>query len=249
VSGNSSIARGRGIPARRHDVFRLTTPVVLWWVWVVFAVANITDLLIQGSPAHTVLRIGAILLVITGCVYALALRPRVIAGASGITIRNPFRDHQVPWTAIQGVDTGDWVKVYHTRDGSPVTAVEVPGKAIECWALYVSARMKRRAVRGDGIPSGAPRPKYGTLPLFGRGDRVVRMFGQENADASPKLPPEAKYLASLPPVKAIAVTLDARAVKERARKPEAGPVTVAWAWLPLAAVLVPALALLIDLLA
>jgi hypothetical protein len=248
VSGNSSIARGRGIATPRHDVFRLTTPVVLWWVWVVFALANIADLLIQGSSAHSVLRIGGILLVITGFAYALALRPRVIASASGITIENPFRDHHVPWAVIQGVDSGDWVKVHHTKDGSQVSAVEVPGKAIECWALYVSARMKRRATRA-GMPSSAPRPRYGTLPLFGRGDRVVRMFGQENVDTSPKLPPEAKYLASLPPVKAIAVTLDARAAKERRRKADAVPVTAAWAWLPLAAVLVPAVLLVIDLLA
>jgi Bacterial PH domain len=248
VSGNSSVARGRGIPAPAHEVFRLTTPVVLWWVWVVFAVANIADLLIQRSSAHSVLRIGAILLVITGFAYALALRPRVIAGASGITIKNPFRDHHVPWAVIQGVDSGDWVKVYHTKDGSRVTAVEVPGKAIECWALYVSARMKRRATRA-GMPSGASRPRYGTLPLFGRGDRVVEMFGQKNVDTSPKLPPEAKYLASLPPAKAIAVTLDARAAKERNRKAEAGQVTAVWAWLPLAAVLLSALLLVIDFLA
>jgi hypothetical protein len=247
VSGNSSIARGRGIPAPRHEVFRLTTPVVLWWVWVVFAVANIADLFIQGSPAHTVLRIGVILLVITGFAYALALRPTVIASASGITIKNPFRDHHVPWAVIQGVDSGDWVKVYHTKDGSPVAAVEVPGKAIECWALYVSARTKRRATRA-GMPSTGQRPRYGTLPLFGRGDRVVKMFGQENADASPKLPPEAKYLASLPPAKAIAVTLDSRAAKERSRKAEPGPVTAAWARLPLAVVLVSVLLLVIDIL-
>ena len=69
------------------------------------------------------------------------------------------------------------------------------------------------------------------------------------------MPAEAKYLASLPPAKAIAATLDTRAAKERTRaKPASstqaspGPVTARWAWFPLAAIAIPALALLITLL-
>ena len=67
-----------------------------------------------------------------------------------------------------------------------------------------------------------------------------------------RLPEEAKYLASLPPAKAIAVLLDTRADRERARAaPEAQerPVTARWSWPPIAAVVLPALALLIVLLA
>ena len=67
-----------------------------------------------------------------------------------------------------------------------------------------------------------------------------------------RLPEEAKYLASLPPAKAIAVLLDTRADRERARAaPESQqkPVTARWSWPPIAAVVLPALALLIVLLA
>jgi hypothetical protein len=249
VSGHSSIARDRGIPAAGREVFRLTAPVVLWWVWVAFAVANVVDLAAQGSLAHSALVIGAIVFLVTGLAYALALRPRVIADQAGITIVNPFRDHHVPWAVIQGVDAGDWVRVHHTRDGSPVTAVEVPGKAIECWALYVSARVKRREARG------APPPRSGGL----------RGFGQRPVDELARLPAEAKYLAFLPPAKAIAARLDTLAAKQRARagqpsgqpdssQPDSGqavhlsPVTARWAWFPFAAVAVPALALLITVL-
>ena len=66
-----------------------------------------------------------------------------------------------------------------------------------------------------------------------------------------RLPEEAKYLASLPAAKAIAVRLDTRAARERARTgpDRENPVTARWAWSPIAAVVLPALALLIIVLA
>ena len=273
MPGRTATVRDRGLPAASREVFRLTTPVVLWWVWVTFAVANLIDLAVQGTKPHSAFVIGAILLLITGFAYALALRPRVVADQDGLDIVNPFRDHHVPWPVIQLVDAGDWVRVHHTRDSSPVTAVEVPGQAIECWALYVSARAKRRDARGT------PPPRSGGFGAFNA------YAQQQQPVESTRLPAEAKYLASLPPAKAIAARLDTRATKERTRaarehararqagadSPDSGPsasaaspasgapsasaaspassrVTVRWAVLPFAAVLVPALILLIAVL-
>ena len=256
ISGRSSIMPNRGLAAADQEVFRLTAPVVVWWVWAVFAAANVIDLAVQGSPAHSALVIGAVLLLVTGFAYTLALRPRLVADQGGVTIVNPFRDHHVSWAVIQSVDAGDWVRVCHTRDGSPVTAVAVPGRAIECWALYVSARARRREALGDWPPLSA-------------GFGGIRGFGPQ-PDETARLPAEAKYLASLPPAKAIAVRLDTRAARERARLVQTdsasagsgpgdpgrppvpvrpGPVTARWAWFPLAAIAVPALALLIMVLA
>jgi PH (Pleckstrin Homology) domain-containing protein len=246
VPSRSEVVPGRGAPAVGREVYRLGTPVVLWWVWVAFAAANIIDLAVQRTQVHTELVIDAIVLLITGFAYALALRPRVVADQAGVTVVNPFRDHHVPWAIIQGVDTGDWVKVHRTRDGSPVTSVDVPGKAIECWALYLSARTKRKEAR-----PGPPRPRSG---LFGG----IGAPGPQESDGMSRLPAEARYLASLPPARAIAATLDSRAEKERARArkagsahdvPGPGPATARWAWFPLIAVAVPALALLVTLLA
>jgi hypothetical protein len=245
VPSQSRVVPGRGAPAVGREVYRLGTPVVLWWIWVAFAVANIVDLAVQRTQVHTELVIDVIVLLITGFAYALALRPRVIADQAGVTIVNPFRDHRVPWAVIQGVDTGDWVKVHHTRDGSPVTAVDVRGKAIECWALYLSARTKRKEAR-----PGPPPTRTGGFGVFGGP-------GQQESDGTSRMPAEARYLASLPPARAIAATLDSRAEKERARArrpgsaqdvPAPSPVTARWAWFPLAAVAIPALALLITLL-
>ncbi|MGH3152676.1 MAG: PH domain-containing protein [Streptosporangiaceae bacterium] len=245
MPGRSGTVRDSGLSAASREVFRLTTPVVLWWAWVAFGVANLIDLAVQGSKAHSAFVIGAILLLITGLAYTLALRPRVVADQDGLDIVNPFRDHRVPWPVIQLIDTGDWVRVHHTRDSSPVTAVEVPGKAIECWALYVSARAKRRDARG------VPPPRTGG---FGAFNAYARQ--QQQADETSRLPAEARYLASLPPAKAIAARLDTRATKERARPGKSGRaapapsgrVTARWAAAPILAVLVPAIVLLIAVL-
>ena len=236
-----------------REVFRLAPPLILWWVWVAFAVANVADFAIQGASARFAIVVSAILVTITGLAYALALRPRVIAEPSGLTIVNPFRDHHVPWAAIQAVDTGDWVRVHYAPGGAAATPEagsqpsSAASRAISCWALYISARTKRRAARP------APRPRSGLLRPFPVS--VSAASGPEPGYAeNSRLPEEAKYLASLPPAKAIAVRLDTRADRERARRKsdsesQENPVTARLAWLAIAAVLLPALALLITVLA
>ncbi len=222
-----------------REVFRLAPPIVFWWVWVAFAVANLADFAIQGTPsARFTTVITAVLVTVTGLAYVLALRPKVIADGTGITVVNPFRDHQIPWGLVQTVDTGDWVRVHHAAAGGAPggkARSSASAKTVYCWALYVSARTKRRSGR---VPTPPRRTGLFRTPA-----------GLDGAPdgAQSRLPEEARYLASLPVTKAIAVRLDTRAGKERARAPEAGAgdVTARWAWPAVAAVAVPALALLI----
>jgi hypothetical protein len=219
-------------PGAGREVFRLAPPVVFWWVWVAFAVANFADFAIAGVSARFAVVVTAILVTITGLAYVLALRPRVVADDTGITVVNPFLVHHVPWTAVTAVDTGDWVRVHYAPPGAgPGSATS---KVIYCWALYLSARTKRRTGR---VPT---RPKRAGLlkPELGSGFR---------AEPASRLPEEAQYLASLPPIQAISVRLDNRAARERARSSGAGPAQVAarWSWPAIIAVVIPAAALLI----
>jgi hypothetical protein len=162
---------------------------------------------------------------VTGALYALALRPRVVADEDGIAVLNPFRDHRVPWTAVRDVHTAEWVLVRAAGD-----------KTICCWALYVSARSRRAA--------NAPPRKSGAV------SRLRGVATEPGTGISPRLPQQAQYLASMPPARAIAARLDSRAEKARAREgPDGAMVTVSWAWFPIAAVAVPAIALVIVLLA
>jgi Bacterial PH domain len=230
-------AAGRTATKAGREVFRLAPPIVFWWVWVAFAVADVVDFAVQGASARLAVVVTAILVTVTGLAYVLALRPKVVSDETGITVVNPVRDHHVPWKAVQTVDTGDWVRIHHApADGAPSSAA---GKVIYCWALYVSARSKRRSSR---VPIQQPRRGGFLRPQLPPG------IGEEPQYAgNSRLPEEAKYLASLPPPKAIALRLDTRAAKERARWADADPAQVSarWVWTAIAAVVVPALALLI----
>ena len=207
-----------------RETYRLAPPVVLWWVWLAFVAANVADWAVQGTSAGLALTAGAVMLAVTGAVYALALRPRVVADADGIAVLNPFRDHRVPWTAVRDVRTAEWVLVRTAGD-----------KTICCWALYVSARSRRAA-------NAPPRKSLAMSKLRG-------VATEPGTGISARLPEHAQYLASLPPARAIAARLDSRAEKARARDGSAGArVTVSWARIPIAAVSVPAVALVVVLL-
>jgi hypothetical protein len=243
------------------ETFRLAPPVVFWWVWVAFVVANVADYAAQGlPPARLGSVVASVLLLVTGLAFTLALRPKVIAGDEGITVVNPYRTHVIPWRLITLVDTGEWVQVHYTAAGAEPTGsgrgfAAAPGGAagsagarkVDCWALYVSVRARRK------IAAGPPRPRdplaAGSLGLLGRVGRAARTRDElaNPGYTSPRLPDEAKYLALLPPAKAMAVSLDARADRERARRDTGDTppsVTVTWSWPALGAVVLPAVILL-----
>jgi Bacterial PH domain len=202
-------------PSARPEVFRRTGPVVFWWVWLAFALFNVADLAIQGS-GHFTVAVTALLVAVTGVAYACALRPRVLASGAGLVVRNPARDHRIPWGAVEAVDVGDWVRV---------RCAPAPGAAggtiIDCWALFAPARFRRRAGR----------------------TAQTRAFA-----ASSKVSDEARSLMSMTAVQAMARQLDERARRERAAGAAGGPPVTSWAWPSLAAMIVPALALIVVLL-
>jgi Bacterial PH domain len=211
-----------------RETLRLHPPVILWWVWVAFVLANVADYAAQGLPSP---RFGsvlaAILLLGTGLAYTLALRPKVIEDGDGLTVVNPFRVHHLPWPVIDAVDTGEWVRVHYA------------GRAVYCWALYVSTRARRKlAVGASAGTAGVPRRLRGLVAAAPSG----------YAQPSSRLPDEALRLAALPVSAAIASRLDSRAEKERKRAEanatEAKTAVTAWSWSAVAAVAAPALIVL-----
>jgi hypothetical protein len=135
------------------ETFRLGPPVTFWWVWLAFVAVNVADYGIQGLPsARFGAVVSAVLLLVTGLAYTLALRPKVIAAGDGIRVLNPYRTHVVPWRRITLVDTGEWVQVRYAPvpDGAGAAgAAAAPGFAaapgapassagdvtVRCWAL------------------------------------------------------------------------------------------------------------------
>ena len=216
-----------------RETLRLHPPVIFWWVWVAFVLANAADYAAQGLPsARFGSLLAAILLLGTGLAYTLALRPKVVEDGDGLTVVNPFRVHHLPWPVIDAVDTGEWVRV------------RAAGQAVNCWALYVSTRARRKVAVGTAAgTAGVPRRLRGLVAAAPSG----------YAQRSSRLPDDALRLASLPVSAALAARLDSRAERERKRAEanatEVNAAMTAWSWPAVAAVVVPALILLVVALA
>ena len=89
----------RADPDDDRQVFRSPAARAIWWLWTLFAVANLIDLAVQGHD-HLSAVAACTLLLVTGIVYTTAQRPRIIADADGVTIVNPLREHRAagpPW--------------------------------------------------------------------------------------------------------------------------------------------------------
>jgi hypothetical protein len=131
--------------AEGRTLFRRAGPIVLWWIWVIFALFNLIDVIIPDHNYFS-LELAAGLLTVTGIAYATALRPRVFATADGIEVQNPLQDHLIRWGALNGVYLGDAVELSCAR---PAPRKD---KTIYCWALY-SARRSRTKSQQFGVRS------------------------------------------------------------------------------------------------
>jgi Bacterial PH domain len=211
------VTSDQAVKQGQSKVFRLPGAIVAWWAWVIFAAANFVDLAIQGRT-HTAAEIVAALVAITGLVYACALRPRVVADSRGITVMNPLRDHRVPWGSVTSVDLVESVRVHCAPDAGSTRE-----KVIHSWALYAR---RRNRLRNEFIRQGSSR----RLPRSS-----VESYGRPASDA--------EAIAKQSPARLMAVQLDQLARDAREGGADAGPRVVSWAWGPIAAIVVPAIAL------
>jgi PH (Pleckstrin Homology) domain-containing protein len=146
----------------KPQVFRSPTAILVWVVWLLFAVANLIDLAVQGRD-HTSVVAAGILVMVTGVAYVAAQRPRVIAADDALTVRNPLLDHRIPWTHISRVDVSDLLRV-HCRLGGET-------KVVTAWAVHYSRRRQYSAeakARRDSLRAAGPRsPRMSSMSQFG----------------------------------------------------------------------------------
>src|SRR5215471_13272032 len=150
--------RKRADAADGPQTFRSPTAVIVWWVWLLFAAANLVDLAVQGRD-HASLVAAAILVLATGVAYVTAQRPRIIADGSGVTVVNPLRDHHIGWAGVTNVDLADLLRIHYQEQGRD--------KAIYSWAVHYSRRRKLAAevkARRTAGRSGR-RSSFGTFGL------------------------------------------------------------------------------------
>ncbi|MGH3190848.1 MAG: PH domain-containing protein [Streptosporangiaceae bacterium] len=114
--GNAPAGRGkRGDADGGPQTFRSTTAVMVWWVWLLFLAANLIDIAVQGRD-HASAVAAAILVLVTGFAYVGAQRPRVIVDDAGVTIRNPLRDYRIGWAGVTKADLADLLRVHCAWD-------------------------------------------------------------------------------------------------------------------------------------
>jgi Bacterial PH domain len=247
-------------------VFQLQTPVIFWWAWVVFALVCLGDIAVQGRDRASVQAAVAIITA-TGFAYACAFRPKVIADDGGITVLNPVRDFRIPWPALRGIFLGDSVEFQSARSGPKGE------KTVYSWALYTKRRSRARArMRGntwDRRIASATRPSgYARLPKEAQeatkqvsAEVIARELGRLREQAQLRMAADdlssgaADGLAGGAVAEALDGTADqaltgtADQAAARTAGQAAGDCTLkaSWAWLSLAAMLVPATGLVLAI--
>jgi hypothetical protein len=259
-------------PDSKPEVFRSAGSLILSWAWFVVAAIVLVDLAIQGRD-HVAAMTAAVVVLITGIVYACAYRPKIVADSDGISLINPVRDHRVSWAAVVKVDVVNAVRVHCT----PAPGAE-RGKVLYSWAVQASPRSARKAAlrreaasqprgrltprpRSLGPPAAPPpgsAPRYAELPDAAK-DALDRSSAEFTAGRLSERAQHARQAAA----RAAAARLPA---DQDAGQPGAGhagepgadlraagdsPATAAeqataqWAWLPIAAMTVPLLLILV----
>jgi len=161
--GSVNVGRRKRADVGGPQVFRSPTAVAIWWLWVLFAVANLIDLAVQGRD-YASLVAAAILVLATGVAYVAAQRPRVIADKAGITVVNPLRDHHIGWARVSEVDLADLLRVHCNLDGPGPGQDGKRTKIIYCWAVHYSRRRKLAAeskARRAAARTASGRPSFG----------------------------------------------------------------------------------------
>jgi Bacterial PH domain len=214
-------------------VFRMPAPLLGWWAWVVFAAVCLADLAVQGRDRAAVQAAVAVL-AITGIMYACTLRPRVVADSGGLLVRNPLRDHRIPWDVLEGIYFGESIEFRCTRPGRK-------DKTVYSWALPTRRRARLKAEM---------RPRYG---LGGRASRAAESVSGSPRYAQPgpgRMPGEASKLTEATTAEIIARELgrlrDQASVRAADRAPS-GALAGRWAWPAVAAIVVPVVAFVLLL--
>jgi hypothetical protein len=263
----------------KPQTFRSPTAVVIWFVWLLFAVGNWIDLAIQGQDHESAVA-AAILLLATGVAYVTAQRPRIIADDAGMTIRNPLRvayvtaqrpriiaddagmtirnplrDHRIGWTGVAQVDLADVLRVHYEWGQHR--------KVISAWAVHYSRRRQlaaetraRSAARPGGrrpsLRFGAPAsgPAGSAAPTTEAEAEKVAQALRERATAAQAEAVWAAGTAEVAPAevapgKVAPATIAGAETAGVAGRDGAGPPKSTWSGRAIAALVIPALILLV----
>lgn len=259
------------------DVFRSPGAVVLWWFWAAVAAVVLIDLAIQGGGRDALIA-ALIVVTATGYAYAVAGRPRVEADADGIRVLNPLRDFRLPWAAVETIEVATALKIRCFPAPGQARGKVVTSWAVQSSARSAARRefaTRRAAARGGR--GGLPGIGFGGGGGFNRAGRASPGYAQPGGSRMPPAAREvvnrsvADYamgvlnerMRKIKLAQTLAAATAATAATAAARgdgapaaaagdglspaSPPAVP-TARWAWWPIAAMVVPTVALIVTLL-
>ena len=248
------------LPGERQ-VYRTSGSLVAWWAWVAFAVVLLVVLAL-GHRDHAALVTASVVIAITGIVYACALRPRIVAGAAGISVVNPLRVHEVPWPAVTQVDLVHNVRVHYRSPAGPTPGEDKPAGGVP------GGGVPGGGVPAGGTPGGEKIVHSWAVQSTGRSRtrrelraRRAARRGMTPEPGHARLPDAAQAALAGSAAEFIARQLDERARVQRSaaaaapaagghasaedQAPDAAPAAqVRWSWGPIAVMVVPLLILL-----
>jgi hypothetical protein len=205
-----------------REVLRSTGSVILWWAWLVIAIAFLADVAVQGSGPPAAVAV-VLVAAVTGVMYGCALRPRVVTDAAGITVENPLRDHRVRWGTVTKVDAVNALRVHCAA--APGAS---QGTIIHSWAVQSSPRSARAA----------------QLRARRRAQQRSRQEAQQRPGGYGR-PEQAEQAPRPTAAESAAQQLNERAQREREAGAAGGPPQTRWAWASIAAMAVPLAALIV----
>lgn len=261
ATGIPPTSAGR-VTADGKRVFRMTPPLVIWWVWVGLLVFAVGDLLIQGHRFIS-LKFAFGALAATAVVYALTMWPKVIADDVGIQVRNPFRVFNIPWPAVRGIFLADSVEVQCARPAPK------KDKTVYSWALSSPRRARARAqLRAWQWDQGKRSRPSGYRQLPQTAQSLVKMTTAEiMARELATMSDEFRFKSVVQDVEIDASKADSdgpnagtgvepffdrpadSSPASQPAEPDAGYfVSATWAWLPILAIVLPACGFVLTLL-
>jgi hypothetical protein len=160
---------------RYRPVFGL----VLSWVVLVLCVVGIAGLVVAGDWGDLARTIWPLLFAAT-LVAAVFWRPRIEVTDSGVTVVNVFRTLEVPWPAIQRIDTRYAVTLFTPNMRIAVWAAPSPG--IRGATTISKADVSNLSESAYG-PGGTVRPGDSVSSPSGQVAFVLRRRWEELRDA------------------------------------------------------------------
>jgi len=145
------------------ETFRPRLAPLMAIAWYLLAAFGGYDLVKRGDGREVPIGLACVAL-ISVVVYAIAQRPAVVAGPSGLLLRNVVRDIWLPWHAVKSIEA-TWSLSIATADRRYGSWAVTGSKA----SLFPDRleQLRRRGLHGERTGTVEVRPAWPVIAAFG----------------------------------------------------------------------------------